>query len=405
VVIPLNQISISQTLSLLRTMSQISADPAAPAQPAADPTAAQMPSWSAPEGALPADLPVMVPASMAETNPGLSLAGLRPPLATSAGQPAFSSTSSGQTSSSPTASNQASSGKSDAIAQLLEALGRPQGAGEAGGADAAGKGPIVVPPGSALAEGGIASRPEQTAVLASIQAGQTEASVPETALQLSSAQAAAAANDRSSAAAAEQRADTSPSAAASQQTTGAETSADGSPQTADVHAASTPQTPDDGQRGGPAETGRQADLADAPARTATAIALAPERGGIIASFILNAGMLPVRPLPLMAGAETEAAMAGKARQPPPNDEEALQYLVNLGANPALVEKMRKMLRRRTMGKKLMLFLASLMTALTVVTEALHRELASLAEEEQEKEDREAADPHGRSDGRHRLYLE
>jgi len=133
--------------------------------------------------------------------------------------------------------------------------------------------------------------------------------------------------------------------------------------------------------------------------------LAPERGGIIASFILNAGMLPVRPLPLMAGPDTAAKMAGTAQKQPANDEEALQYLVNLGANPELVEKMRKTLRKRRVGKKLLLFLASLMTALTVVTEALSRELASLAEEEREKEDRDAADPHGRSDGRRRLYLE
>jgi hypothetical protein len=217
---------------------------------------------------------------------------------------------------------------------------------------------------------------------------------------LASAQASAAANDRSSAIAAEQRAAASESAAAPQQATGAETA-----QTADVDAASRPETPDDGQRGGPADSARQAESADAPARAATALALAPERGGIIASFILNAAMLPVRPLPLMAGAETEAAMAANGRKPVMNDEEALQYLVNLGANPALVDKMRKTLRRRPVGKKLLLFLAGLMTALTVVVEALQRELARLAEEEREKEERDAADPHGRSDGRRRLYLE
>jgi hypothetical protein len=107
----------------------------------------------------------------------------------------------------------------------------------------------------------------------------------------------------------------------------------------------------------------------------------------------------------MAGAETEAAMAANGRKPVMNDEEALQYLVNLGANPALVDKMRKTLRKRPVGKKLLLFLAGLMTALTVVVEALQRELARLAEEEREKEERDAADPHGRSDGRRRLYLE
>lgn len=400
--ISLNQISIAQTLDLLRVMSETRAGADGPVQPVtAQPSVTQTQAPPPAESALPADLPMTTPATLAEVNPGLSLAGLRPPIATSAGQPAFASTSSSATSSASPSSSQ-----TDAIAQLLEALGHPQDTGAAG---AAGTSAILVPPGSVLAEGSVASSPEQTANPASTQAVQTEALGAETTLQLASAQASAAANDRSSAIAAEQRAAASDSATAPQQATGAETSAKPAAydpaQTADVHAASRPETPDDGQRGGPADSARQAESADAPARAATALALAPERGGIIASFILNAAMLPVRPLPLMAGAETEAAMAANGRKPVMNDEEALQYLVNLGANPALVDKMRKTLRRRPVGKKLLLFLAGLMTALTVVVEALQRELARLAEEEREKEERDAADPHGRSDGRRRLYLE
>ncbi|MEN3385157.1 MAG: hypothetical protein V7608_5201 [Hyphomicrobiales bacterium] len=390
--ISLNQISIAQTLNLLRVMSETRAGADGPAQPVtARPNVTQTQAPPPAESALPADLPMTTPATLAEVNPGLSLAGLRPPIATSAGQPAFASTSSSATSSASPSSSQ-----TDAIAQLLEALGHPQDTGAAG---AAGTSAILAPPASVLAEGGVTGSPDQTANPASTQAVQTEASGAETTLQLASAQASAAADDRSSAIAAEQRAAASESAAALQQATGADTSA------ADVHTASRPETPDDGQRGDPADSARQAESADAPARAATARALAPERGGIIASFILNAAMLPVRPLPLMAGAETEAAMAANGRKPVMNDEEALQYLVNLGANPALVDKMRKTLRRRPVGKKLLLFLAGLMTALTVVVEALQRELARLAEEEREKEERDAADPHGRSDGRRRLYLE
>jgi hypothetical protein len=173
----------------------------------------------------------------------------------------------------------------------------------------------------------------------------------------------------------------------------------------------------------PGETVSHADTAGASERTnsiewgadaghAVAASTAEaSRGGIIASFILNAGMIPGWPAPRpLAGAEVHPeALAGRMPPDPSiTDDEALKYLANLGADPALVEKVRKMLQKPPPGKKILLFLATLLTALTVVIETLKHELEALAEERKEREEsQENADPHGRSGAgrRKRIYLE
>jgi hypothetical protein len=133
------------------------------------------------------------------------------------------------------------------------------------------------------------------------------------------------------------------------------------------------------------------------------------RGGIIASFILNAGMIPGWPAPRpLAGAEISAeAMAGRLPPDPSiTEEEALVYLANLGADPALIEKVRKMLQKPPPGKKILLFLATMLTALSVVVETLKHELEALAEERKEREEsQDNADPRGRAGRRKRIYLE
>jgi hypothetical protein len=100
-------------------------------------------------------------------------------------------------------------------------------------------------------------------------------------------------------------------------------------------------------------------------------------------------------------------MAGRMPPDPSiTEEEALVYLANLGADPALIEKVRKMLQKPPPGKKILLFLATMLTALTVVIDTLKEELAALAEERKEhEENREGADPQGGSGHRKRIYLE
>lgn len=136
-------------------------------------------------------------------------------------------------------------------------------------------------------------------------------------------------------------------------------------------------------------------------------ALQTERAGVIASFILNAGLIPALPAP-PAPVPAQALSNPAAAVVPPgqiDDEAALTYLANLGADQALIEKIRKMSRRPVPGKRVLVGLAALMTALTVVTEAIAEEIATLAEDwHDNEENRSLADSRGHS-ARRRLYLE
>lgn len=123
-----------------------------------------------------------------------------------------------------------------------------------------------------------------------------------------------------------------------------------------------------------------------------------ERTGIIASSLLNAAMIPGWPY-------QKATIAGEPMATPKfSDEEALAYLANLGADEELVEKLRK--RKPTVGKKLLIHLATLLTALETVMEAVATELALLAGVEQQLADKRAgANTRGKSGSRRRLYVE
>jgi hypothetical protein len=155
----------------------------------------------------------------------------------------------------------------------------------------------------------------------------------------------------------------------------------------------------------PSELSKQLDFASDPTNAAPA-ALQLERGGVIASFILNAAMIPGWPAQRPYAA---AVAADPVRQVPDqaiNDEEALTYLANLGASEELLEKIRKLLTTRVPGKKIVVFLASLMTALSVVIGSLRDEFAILSEEQKDlEENRKRTDARGRAGSRERLYLE
>jgi hypothetical protein len=176
-------------------------------------------------------------------------------------------------------------------------------------------------------------------------------------------------------------------------------------------AAAEPEHPGAAQGQGPvanAEDGlpvRQHDAASKPHDSSVLLQatlanglLQTERTGIIDSFILNAAMIPGFPFQIQP-ATAELAAGAKI-----SEEEALTYLANLGADGALVEKLRK--TKPPVGKKLLIYLATLLTALQTVTDMVATELAMLAGDEKTlAEQRAGAHSHGSAGGRRRLYME
>jgi hypothetical protein len=125
--------------------------------------------------------------------------------------------------------------------------------------------------------------------------------------------------------------------------------------------------------------------------------LQTERTGIIDSFILNAAMIPGWPF------QTQPVPAELVATAKFTEEDALTYLANLGANEDLVEKLRK--SKPPVGKKLLIYLATLMTALQTVIDTIADELAMLAGDEKALEE-ERAGANSRGGGaRRRLYME
>jgi hypothetical protein len=158
-----------------------------------------------------------------------------------------------------------------------------------------------------------------------------------------------------------------------------------------VHAAS-------GTAGEAADVSAAAKAAADSVATALAGPGSIERSGIIASFILNAAMVPGWPKPHQAGG---LDVAGPQRDPSISDEEALKYLANLGASEAVLEKLGKILRKGPPGRKILLGLAALLTALTVVIDTIRDEMMAAQERQEDEEKRNGTDHYG---GRRRLYL-
>ncbi len=124
----------------------------------------------------------------------------------------------------------------------------------------------------------------------------------------------------------------------------------------------------------------------------------PEHTGIIASFVLNAAMLPGWPIP------NQAAMAEFVAKTKMSEEEMLKRLADLGANSDLIEKLKK--RKSRTSKKLLIYLAMLLTAVETVIGTLANEVAMLSGEEKNlKERRERADARGHTGARQHVYIE
>jgi hypothetical protein len=120
--------------------------------------------------------------------------------------------------------------------------------------------------------------------------------------------------------------------------------------------------------------------------------------GIIASFVLNAAMLPGWPIP------NQAAMAEFVAKTKISEEEMFKALKNLGANEELLEKLRK--KKPQVGKKVLLYLAMFLTAVETVIDTVANELAALSGEEKNlKESREKANSRGHAGSRRHVYVE
>ncbi|MBR0988349.1 hypothetical protein [Bradyrhizobium liaoningense] len=144
----------------------------------------------------------------------------------------------------------------------------------------------------------------------------------------------------------------------------------------------------------PDQQPRAADKAHGPGNLIAASSPMSEMRGIIASFALNAAMIPGWPY------QTQFV----AGPPGISEEELLAYLANVGAQGELVEKLRK--SRPPAGKRLLICLAAMLTAIETVVDAIASELALLSGDETAlAQDRAAANAHGRTGARHRLYIE
>ncbi|WAJ30501.1 hypothetical protein [Antarcticirhabdus aurantiaca] len=126
-----------------------------------------------------------------------------------------------------------------------------------------------------------------------------------------------------------------------------------------------------------------------------------ERGGVIASFILNAAMIPgwppPRPIEPAALRAFVFSVVGEAKLTQ-DEAETLLYLANLGVR---AKDLRRMMRRILAAKNrsvLMLALAAILTNARAAMTALADEIAALAEEMSEERRLAAAD------GRSRLLL-
>ena len=128
-----------------------------------------------------------------------------------------------------------------------------------------------------------------------------------------------------------------------------------------------------------------------------------EAGGIIASFILNAAMIPGWPPPRLPESieEQVADLATHlAVSPEMSQADLMEYLAKFGVNEQLLERLRKAQLPPPTTLKVLGYLAVLMTAISTVFASLKEEVAQLVEE-LKKQGAEAEDAESI---RERLYL-
>ena len=128
-----------------------------------------------------------------------------------------------------------------------------------------------------------------------------------------------------------------------------------------------------------------------------------EAGGIIASFILNAAMIPGWPPPRLPETieEQVADLATRLQvSPEMSAEDLMDYLAKFGVNEQLLERLRKAQLPPATTMKVLGYLAVLMTAISTIFASLKEEVAQLVAELKEQ-GAEAVDAESI---RERLYL-
>ena len=128
-----------------------------------------------------------------------------------------------------------------------------------------------------------------------------------------------------------------------------------------------------------------------------------EAGGIIASFILNAAMIPGWPPPrLPETIEDQVADLATRLQVSPemSAEDLMDYLAKFGVNEQLLERLRKAQLPPATTMKVLGYLAVLMTAISTIFASLKEEVAQLVAELKEQ----GAEEVDAESIRERLYL-
>lgn len=111
--------------------------------------------------------------------------------------------------------------------------------------------------------------------------------------------------------------------------------------------------------------------------------LPSDQAGVLASFILNAHMLPGWPPPLPFAALSETFGSARLSIVPQlsrNEEQVLVYLLNLGLNPDHIARILKAIRSVRRRSSLFMAIASILSSTASVTHVIEMELAALVED-------------------------
>ncbi|PTW56676.1 hypothetical protein C8N35_111139 [Breoghania corrubedonensis] len=107
-------------------------------------------------------------------------------------------------------------------------------------------------------------------------------------------------------------------------------------------------------------------------------------GGLLSMVILNAAMIPGWPNVILSDVPREKAASRLVRQFEDggnlSDEEVLSYLAGFGLNAGLLKKLQEQMPSRDdTGRKIMMWLACLISIVGAIVETLHREVEDLTD--------------------------
>jgi hypothetical protein len=113
-----------------------------------------------------------------------------------------------------------------------------------------------------------------------------------------------------------------------------------------------------------------------------------ERAGVIASFVLNAAMIPGWPFPKPIELALGRGMIPDPLPPPHaaiDEGEAMSYLASMGASGGLLDKIKELMDKIIKRSKLLLALATALSALSLAVECLREELEAMEQERRDLE--------------------